>query len=269
MSETTTGIAAAPKQPMMNISGLRVPKDKMARPWRPIPGLEDEYGITQDGRIRAIAIDEVYEPDRWPLIYLPTGDGGIVTVDVVAAIAMVWLDADQRQRIRGALAGPMQHGDPAIRPLVEEFQVSKHAIAKLSVAPDEEIRPIVKQDAAGDAGRWKLENMPIQAYRTFLHEKYRPPSRGGNTSALHLHVLMIDGVEYAFFARGGRRWAYKDDRISFFYRTTPHGRRNILRETIVTVDKNGMKVCRGDRRIKTALRTAPTRLPARRRDWKD
>lgn len=41
-------------------------------------------------------------------------------------------------------------------------------------------------------------------YRTYLKEPSRPPSRGGNTSALHAHVLVISGTEYSFLALGSR-----------------------------------------------------------------
>jgi hypothetical protein len=38
---------------------------------------------------------------------------------------------------------------------------------------------------------------------------------------------------------------------------------------VVTQDKAGRPVVRGDRRAKGTLRSVPTRLPARRSEWKD
>lgn len=42
----------------------------------------------------------------------------------------------------------------------------------------------------------RITNEMVEEYRTYLVEHYRPPSRGGNTNALHEHVLKINGELY-------------------------------------------------------------------------
>lgn len=114
----------------------------------------------------------------------------------------------------------------------------------------------------------KLENMKIDNYSAFLKEHSRPPSKGGNTNALHSHILEIEGVKYSFLALGSKKWVYKTDTVSFDYEIKD-GYKNIVLETLTTLDRNGNKVVRGNRGYKNKLRTAPARLPGSRRDQRD
>lgn len=113
--------------------------------------------------------------------------------------------------------------------------------------------------------RGKVENARIEDYRKFLKEKHRPPSRGGNTGALHAHVITVDGVDYSFLSPGSQQWAFKSDTVSFEYEVKK-GYRNIVKETFVTFDKQGNEVVRGNRGYKPKLRTAEARMPVSRRE---
>lgn len=110
----------------------------------------------------------------------------------------------------------------------------------------------------------KIEKAKIEDYRKYLREKSRPPSKGGNTKALHSHVLVIDGEEYSFLALGSEQWVFKIDLVSFEYEL--HGQyKNVKKETLVTFDKDGNRVVRGNRGFKSQLRTEDARIPASRR----
>jgi hypothetical protein len=111
----------------------------------------------------------------------------------------------------------------------------------------------------------RITDAQIDSYYVHLHEPSRPPSRGGDTRALHQHVIHIAGERYSFMALGSQRWVFKTDRVSFDYEI--NGRyRNILKKTLVTVDANGKSVVRGNRGFKRQLRTALARLPGSRRE---
>lgn len=114
----------------------------------------------------------------------------------------------------------------------------------------------------------KIENRHFEKYGLFLVEKHRPPSRGGNTSALHSHALTIDGDRYSFLALGSQQWAYKSDTVSFEYEIK-NGYKNILVETFVAMSKSGEPILRGNRGFKRKLRTADSRMPASRREQRD
>ena len=108
----------------------------------------------------------------------------------------------------------------------------------------------------------------ISEYRTYLRERSRPPSRGGNGSALHSHVLVIDGARYSFLARGFQQWVYKSDRVSF--RFERRGKfLNVVKESLRTKDRHGRPVVRGNRDFKRQLRTALARLPGSGRERRD
>jgi len=114
----------------------------------------------------------------------------------------------------------------------------------------------------------KIVDKKIDSYSTFLHEKYRPPSKGGNKNALHSHVLTISREQYSFLALGTKQWAYKSDTVSFTY--VVKGKfKNIIKNTLITVDRNGKSVIRGNRSFKIKLRTAETRMPVSRREMRD
>lgn len=114
----------------------------------------------------------------------------------------------------------------------------------------------------------RIENKKITSYGTFLKEPSRPPSRGGNTRALHAHVLEIEGQKFSFLALGSQKWIFKTDIVSFEYQIE-NGYKNIIKDSIITIDRNGNVVSRGNRAFKTQLRYTPARLPGSRRERKD
>ena len=262
------GAEEAAKVPMQAIGGVRVPKDRAKRPWRPIPGLEEDYGVTQTGQVWSVEHGELWDPDNWPRSWLPHGDG-IAEVHVIAAVALTWLDAGQRAAIRERAAKGARHGDLEVAALEKELQVSKHAVALVANKADEEIVPVRLERPETDGNLHRIENAEFTGYETYLHEPSRPPSGGGNTSALHSHVVFVDGQKYTFFARGSKKWAYKGDRVSFAYRVKDGVYRNVIRTTFVTQDKTGRSVVRGDRRAKQTLRTTQAKMPASRRERRD
>ena len=85
-----------------------------------------------------------------------------------------------------------------------------------------------------------VENQQITSYHLQLKEQSRPPSRGGNTNALHSHILAINGETYSFLALGSQQWVFKSDFVSFKYEVK-HGYKNIIKDSIVTIDRSGKK----------------------------
>ncbi|EHH06317.1 hypothetical protein MEA186_28782 [Mesorhizobium amorphae CCNWGS0123] len=67
-------------------------------------------------------------------------------MDVVASVAIAWLDEEQRAMVRDRLTSGTLHGDPAVRALVEELAVSKHAVALVANKPDSKIVPSALRD---------------------------------------------------------------------------------------------------------------------------
>lgn len=114
----------------------------------------------------------------------------------------------------------------------------------------------------------RIDNKKITEYELFLRENSRPPSKGGNTRALHSHVLQIEGEKYSFLALGSQQWVFKSDTVSFDFEING-GYKNIVKESLVTLDGKGHTVLRGNRGSKPKLRTAVTRLPASRREQRD
>lgn len=114
----------------------------------------------------------------------------------------------------------------------------------------------------------KIEGKRFEKYDMFLAEPHRPPSKGGNTTALHAHVLTIEGERYSFHALGSQQWAYKTDSISFQFEVKD-GYKNILKDTFAAFTKNGEPIVRGNRGFKSKLRTASSRMPASRREQRD
>jgi hypothetical protein len=113
--------------------------------------------------------------------------------------------------------------------------------------------------------RKTLDNVQFEKYEKFLKEKSRPPSRGGNTNALHSHILTIDGEKYSFLSPGSQQWAFKSDSISFEYEIND-GYKNIIKETFSVKTKAGKPVVRGNHGFKPKLRTASSRLPTSKRE---
>ena len=104
----------------------------------------------------------------------------------------------------------------------------------------------------------RIENKKITSYKLFLKEPSRPPSRGGNTNALHSHILEIEGEKYSFIALGSQQWVFKSDNVSFHYEVND-GYKNIIKETLVTITKSGETIIRGNRGFKNQLRTTSAR----------
>lgn len=252
--------------PVQAIGKIREPKALKDRERRPINGLAGKYEITRTGAVFSVEHDEFLEVDRWPYIGLLVEDG-VADVNTVHAVAMAWLSPEQRAQIRATLPKTAKHGDPEVTALEEHLQVSKHAIASVGRSESDDGIPVLKLEVS-TGERHRVELQPFSDYTAFLVEKYRSPAKGGNTSALHVHRLKVDGEHYTFFARGSRMWAYKGDRVSFDYVITPEGYRNILRDTFRVVDKNSKPVIRGDHRSKQTLRTATQRAPVSRREWR-
>ncbi|WP_434380598.1 hypothetical protein [Melittangium boletus] len=131
------------------------------------------------------------------------------------------------------------------------------------------------QDNADELMTWiaegTVEASPFEDYpKPTLYENHRSPSRRGNTSAVHVHRIKVHGHWYSFFARGAKKWAYVGDHVSFTYRVTKGGHRNVVRGTFQTLDKNGQPIeQRGDRSWKSQLRSAEQRLPTSRRERVD
>jgi len=113
--------------------------------------------------------------------------------------------------------------------------------------------------------RVKLENVQFEKYEKYLKENSRPPSRGGNTNALHSHVLTIGGEKYSFLSPGSQQWAHKSDSLSFEYEVND-GYRNIIKETFTVKNKAGEPIVRGNHGFKPTLRTAVSRMPASKRE---
>lgn len=95
----------------------------------------------------------------------------------------------------------------------------------------------------------------IDLYLTCLVEHSRPPSRGGNTGALHAHTIFIDGVKYHFKALGSKKWVYAKDTCSFDY-YEKNGHNILIKKSLTTWDSKGNEIVRGDRSFKYTLRTS-------------
>lgn len=114
-----------------------------------------------------------------------------------------------------------------------------------------------------------VEDATPDDYRAILKDKYRPPSRGGNTRAWHQHVMTIAGERYSFLALGARKWVYAGDMVSFTWSWDASRQyRNVDPNSVMVRNKAGEPVVRGERGSKK-WRTAETRLPVRRSEWKD
>jgi hypothetical protein len=111
--------------------------------------------------------------------------------------------------------------------------------------------------------------MGPDGYGAVLVDKYRPPSRGGNTKAWHSHGVWVNGERYGFLALGTKKWIFVGDSFSFDWKLDPTGNyRNIDEVSLRVLDKNGKPVIRGHRGGKR-WRTASTRMPVSRREMRD
>jgi hypothetical protein len=113
----------------------------------------------------------------------------------------------------------------------------------------------------------KITNVKIEKYTKILLEKTRPPSRGGNTNALHMHIITIKNIEFSFTAVGATQWVFKNDTLSFEYKHNGT-HKNIIWDSIKCTDKNGNSVVRGNRANRDKIRTADARMPMSRREMR-
>jgi hypothetical protein len=124
-------------------------------------------------------------------------------------------------------------------------------------------------DEAPSPTAYRVENSKIDDYAAYLKDKYRPPSRGGNTQAWHQHVIKIGKDTYSWLGLGTKKWIFAGDTVSFTWSFDKSGKyRNVDPDSIEVHDKDGNEVIRGERGSKK-WRTASTRLPASRREWRD
>lgn len=116
---------------------------------------------------------------------------------------------------------------------------------------------------------FRVENAKFEFYGAYLKDKYRPPSRGGNTRAWHQHIIKIDGQNYSWLGLGSKQWVYATDTVSFDWSYDKSGEyRNVDPDSITVLDKDGKEVVRGERGTKK-WRTATTRMPGSRREQRD
>lgn len=115
----------------------------------------------------------------------------------------------------------------------------------------------------------RIERAEIEHYGTYLKEKSRPPSRGGNSGAWHQHVITIAGAKYSFLAPWSGKLVYKGETVSFNWDWDLSGKfRNAELESVVAIKPNGEEIWRGNRHNKK-WRTADTRPPGRRSEWEN
>lgn len=115
----------------------------------------------------------------------------------------------------------------------------------------------------------RVVNAKVDDYRVVLTEYGRPPSRGGNGRAWHVHIMTINGERYSFRALGRKQWVFAADTVSFAWRWNETKKyRNVVDGSLSTADRNGRPVVRGIRGWKPQ-RTAETRMPVSSREWRD
>lgn len=249
---------------MTTINGVRLPLKREDREYRPVPGTPME--VSQLGNVRQDG--EVVDADEWPYTLFAAEDG-IYRIHLPEAVATIWLTEEQRGEIRDRVPSSAQSRSAEVLEMAKEFQVWPQAVLHVARKGEAELVSPVPGRTRGDHPVHRIEGAKVEGYETFLVEEYRPPSKGGNTSAMHAHTMLIDGEKYSWWARGTRKWVFASDTASFDYYVTEKGHRNVLPHSVVAVDKNGKVQLRGDRRKKTKLRSAPTRLPGSRREARD
>jgi len=254
---------------MATIQGVRDARKVEEREYRPVPSAGIE--VARGGRIR---LGEDYpEIDRFPFLLLP-GVDGLYRAHVPASVALSWTTPEERDRVRSAFPDGVPRdadGKQRIDAFVRDLNLWKWAVQHIAVTAEEELVVLDEVPVEDWSGRavTRVTDVAVADYRAYLVEAYRPPSKGGNTTALHSHVFHVDGDRYSFFSRGSRKWIHAKDRVSFDYVTTEEGYRNVLPASVVVTDAKGNKVQRGLRGWKPTLRSAPAQLPASRREQRD
>jgi hypothetical protein len=251
---------------MTTIQGIRDALKIEERDYREIEGTG--LAVARGGRVHIE--DDFPEIDDFPWMTV-IGENGIRRAHVPAAVALAWLTPEDRTTIRAELPAGAKGSDLAVKALVARYNVWGWAIVHVTATPEKDLVVLDEKPLQSWTGKKieRLENARISDYKTFLVEFSRPPSKGGNTSAMHAHTVWIGDRKFSFWARGARKFIFKEDEASFDYVETEDGYFNILPHTIFCRDAKGKTVRRGDRRPKTKLRTAPTRLPGSRREARD
>jgi hypothetical protein len=244
---------------------------------RPVPGLEDVLEVDRYCNLYHLGEAQKIEM-TWPEARVEINGQ---TIGVIAPEATALAFLDDRERIALAVAdelllvrGPK---DRVLRKKAADLGISPWALWEV-LRDDKDGFTLPKRIEAAKSGSKNtqltthleegvVEDSLFDAYpRPRLIEHHRPPSRGGNTGALHRHTIVVEGVPYTFVAVGARQWAFAEDRLSFRYTVEPNGYRNIIKSSFRTVDKAGTPVVRGNREFKQQLRTAPIRLPVSHRE---
>lgn len=236
---------------------------------RPFRSVEDgAVAVTRGGRV--FVDEDITEIDDFPYLTIMRDDG-IWRAHVPAAVALAWLTPAERDAIRAEISPGVETKDPRVMEIVKQVNVWAYAVAHVANTAEADLKVIDERPLSVWEGKTILrqENVTASDYAAFLFEPGRPPSKGGNTTALHQHAFFVDGVRYSFFARGSRMCVYKGDTVSFDYHVTEDGYHNVLPRSIVTRDAKGKTVIRGDRRHKAVLRTAPAKMPGSRRERRD
>lgn len=256
------------------IGNLIEPKTREERERRPLVGLDDAFEITRTGLVWSVEGESWEEPLAWPFLKV-LNDSQLLDINVIEAVAVSWLTADQRQELRAEFPGATEYRKPWTPELLDaeqRLQVNIYAVAAVvATSSDEDFShwARVNPEKPDTTNVSTVVDVITGDYGSRLVENYRPPSKGGNTSALHIHWFKHDDHSYSFFALGTKKWIFAGDTVSFQYTTTPEGYRNILRESLIVRDKDGKVVVRGNRGYKKTLRTATTRLPVSRREARD
>ena len=248
---------------MATYSGVTDAKIITEREYKQLPDkvkltVSRDIGVSRGGLFKELDRQDagVQQPQEWPYYYIET-DSGFVKANVIAAVAITYLSLEQRDEIRSQCPKGAHHGDEIVKSLVPKYNVSKHAIALISNCNDDELKVFHDlpelNDEKGELHTLKSGNW--EAYQTFLIEAYRPPSKGGNTTALHTHRMLIGGNWYSFYALGKKMFVFKNDTVSFDYIITESGYRNVKKPTITTRDAKGKVVRRGNRGYKKQLRS--------------
>lgn len=252
---------------MQKVGNLSEPFNRSDRKRMPLLGLEDAFEITRTGLVWSLDDEDWVEPAAaWPFVKLVYQDR-LLDLNLIEMVALSWLGPQQRAMLRSELGPQQKPWSPELLSNEQALNVPVYALSSASGSRDDndfEHWSRLAEAHAPTAAR--VENATVHTYSSKLFEHYRPPSKGGNTRALHTHLLLIGGKTYSFFALGTKQWVFSGDTVSFNYLTTAKGFHNVLRDSILTRDKNGELVERGLRGRKRVLRTAPTRLPGSRRE---
>lgn len=251
---------------MTTIQGIRDAQKIEERDYREIEGTG--IAVARGGRVHIE--DDFPDFDDFPWMTV-ISERGIRYAHVPAAVALAWLTPEDRAAIRTELSPEAKTSDPAVKALVARYNVWAWAIAHVASTPEEDLLVLDAKPLHSWVGKKveRLENVRITDYKTFLVEFSRQPSKGGNTSAMHVHTVWVGDRKFSFWARGARKFIFKEDEASFDFVETEVGYLNILKHSIICRDAKGKIVRRGDRRSKTKLRSAPTHLPASRREAHD